>query len=140
MALAYPVPGHKSRPQIAICNLDRGRLSEARKIVKPAEVEAGAALVMIASQSARRTAGSEPFDAIATSVSSNFRRPQASPALFQHLCEPLRRLQWLRQELDLWNEAEAARLMPQPRDCGLNLPNLRPSDVHWITAIWWGRP
>ncbi len=25
------------------------------------------------------------------------------------LCEPLRRLQWLRQELDNWNRAEGAR-------------------------------
>ena len=47
------------------------------------------------------------------------------------LCEPLRRLQWLRQELDLWDEVEGARPMPQPRQYGLNLPDLKPSDVHW---------
>ena len=47
---------------------------------------------------------------------------------------PLRRLQWLRQELDLWDEAQAARPMPQPRDFGLNLPSLRPSEVRWGTA------
>ncbi len=36
---------------------------------------------------------------------------QASP-----LCEPPRRLQWLRQELDLWNDAAGDRPMPQPQD------------------------
>ena len=46
-----------------------------------------------------------------------------------HLCEPLRRLQWLRQELDLWNEAEAARPMPQPQEHGLDLPPLKPSEI-----------
>jgi hypothetical protein len=47
------------------------------------------------------------------------------------LIESLRRLKALRQELDLWNEAEGDRPMPQPQDCGIQLPNLRPSDVHW---------
>ena len=54
---------------------------------------------------------------------------QASP-----LCEPPRRLQWLRQELDLWNEAAGDRPMPQPQDFGLNLPDLKPSEVHWRAA------
>ena len=51
-----------------------------------------------------------------------------------HLNEPLRRLAWLRQELDLWNTAEGQRPMPQPSDFGLDLPNLRPSEVHWWRA------
>ncbi len=51
-----------------------------------------------------------------------------------HLCEPLRRLQWLRQELDLWNEAEAARPMPQPQEYGLALPPLKPSEVFWVES------
>ena len=50
------------------------------------------------------------------------------------LCEPLRRLRWLRQEIDFWNQAEANRPMPQPRDFGIRLPNLKPSDVHWRAA------
>ncbi len=50
------------------------------------------------------------------------------------LCEPLRRLQWLRQELDLWNEAEAARPMPQPQEYGLALPPLKPSEVFWAES------
>lgn len=50
------------------------------------------------------------------------------------LCEPLHRLAWLRQELNLWNEAEGNRPMPQPRDFGLNLPNLRPSEIRWGAA------
>ena len=66
-----------------------------------------------------------------------------NPSTFAHLddpqdpsclCEPLRRLQWLRQELDLWNEAHGAHPMPQPRDFGIPLPNLRPSDVHFWRA------
>lgn len=47
------------------------------------------------------------------------------------LVEPLRRLQWLRQELDLWNEAGGVRPMPQPEDFGLDLARLKPSDVFW---------
>ncbi len=47
------------------------------------------------------------------------------------LAEPLRRLQWLRQELDVWNEAKADRPMPQPKDLGIRLPNLRPSEIVW---------
>ena len=51
-----------------------------------------------------------------------------------YLNEPLRRLRWLRQELDLWPEAAGAHPMPQPRDFGIPLPNLRPSEVHWRAA------
>ena len=47
------------------------------------------------------------------------------------LVEPLRQLHWLRQALDLWNEAEGNRPMPQPEDYGIRLPRLRPSEVHW---------
>ena len=47
------------------------------------------------------------------------------------LTEPLRRLKTLRQELGLWNAAEGSRPMPQPRDLGLDMPDLRPSDMHW---------
>ncbi len=50
------------------------------------------------------------------------------------LADLLRRLAWLRQELNLWNEAAADRPMPQPRDFGLDIANLRPSDVHWRAA------
>ena len=53
---------------------------------------------------------------------------------FSKYSTPLRRLQWLRQELYLWDEAQAARPMPQPRDFGLNLRDLKPSEVHWGTA------
>ncbi len=48
-----------------------------------------------------------------------------------HLCESLRRLQWLRQALDLWNGAEGRRAMPQPHHFAIQLPNLRPSEIHW---------
>ena len=47
------------------------------------------------------------------------------------LCEPLRRLQWLRQELDNWDQAGGDRPMPQPRDLGIPLQDLRPSEVHF---------
>ena len=57
--------------------------------------------------------------------STPYRRPQDS----SRLCEPLRRLQWLRQEFDLWNEAEGNRPMPQPRTYGLRLRDMRPSEV-----------
>lgn len=50
------------------------------------------------------------------------------------LTEHLRRLQWLRQELDLWNEAEGSRPMPQPADFGLDMPGLKPSEVFWGAA------
>jgi hypothetical protein len=47
------------------------------------------------------------------------------------LAEPLRRLLWLRQELDLWNEAAGARTMPQPADFGIAMRDLQPSEIHW---------
>jgi hypothetical protein len=50
------------------------------------------------------------------------------------LVEPLRRLQRLREEVDLWNEAGGVRPMPQPSDLGIRLPDLKPSEVRWGTA------
>jgi len=47
------------------------------------------------------------------------------------LIEPLRRLKALREELDLWNEAEGNRPMPRPADFGIRLPDLRPSEILW---------
>jgi hypothetical protein len=50
------------------------------------------------------------------------------------LTEPLRRIQRLRQELDLWNEADGSRPMPQPRDLDIPLPDLKPSEIKWRAA------
>jgi hypothetical protein len=58
----------------------------------------------------------------------------ADSGLGNYLNKPLRRLQWLRQELDLWNESEGARPMPQSKDFGLTLPDLKPSEAHWRLA------
>jgi len=49
-----------------------------------------------------------------------------------HLAESLRRRQWLRQELDAWNQRGGKGNMPQPHDFGLSDPDLLPS------MIWWG--
>ena len=51
-----------------------------------------------------------------------------------YLNEPLRRLQWLRQELDHWDAAGGRRVMPQPRQYGIRLPDLKPSEIHWRAA------
>lgn len=74
--------------------------------------------------------GAGDLDKSHVSNSTPFRKPQESC----RPCEPLRRLQWLRQELDNWDAAEGARAMPQPEDFGLNLPGLRPSEINWGVA------
>lgn len=39
-----------------------------------------------------------------------------------------------RRTLDAWDETGGKGDMPQPTDVGLNLPDLRPSQVHWGAA------
>jgi hypothetical protein len=51
-----------------------------------------------------------------------------------YLNEPLRRLQWLRQELDHWDAAGGRGFMPQPRQYGIRLADLRPSEIYWRAA------
>ena len=58
----------------------------------------------------------------------------ANSDLAAYLSEPLRRLQWLRQELDHWDAAGGRRVMPQPQQYGIQLPDLKPSEIRWRAA------
>ena len=51
-----------------------------------------------------------------------------------YLNEPLRRLAWYRRELDGWDADAGARALPQPVDFGLDLPDLKPSEIRWRAA------
>jgi hypothetical protein len=67
-------------------------------------------------------------------ISNNLKQTHSKsltvPQVF-HLSEPLQRLQWLRQELNNWNEAGGDRPMPQPSGLDIPLPDLKPAQVYW---------
>lgn len=54
-----------------------------------------------------------------------------SPQDPEHLNEPLRRLAWLKRELERWDAEGGSWPMPQPKSFGLALPDLKPSEIAW---------
>jgi hypothetical protein len=60
-----------------------------------------------------------------------FKFPVACNSPTGHLAAALHQLQGFRRAIDQWDAAGGAWPLPQPQAHGLDLPDLRPSQIFW---------